>query len=87
MTSLANTIHTVLILTHTSDRQYDQIFLILHILQVTGPNLWKTNLLAIILERSAATIYYKSYEKRAPFMFGFLLFIMEVWVGHSQEFF
>ena len=73
MTGFGNFIYTILILTHTSDRHNDSIFLVLHFVQITGPDVWKTTFLAIILERAAATIFYKVYETRATIVLGIFL--------------
>jgi hypothetical protein len=78
VTGLGNFIYSILVLIHTSDRHYGSIFLVCDFVQLTGPDVWKTTFLAIILERAAATIFYKVYETKAPIALGIILQLLGV---------
>ena len=75
---VGDTIYSILVLSRTSDRQYDQIFLLFRFIQGMGVGLLKTTFLSIILERTAATIYRKNYETKPHLFLGLALYFFGV---------
>jgi hypothetical protein len=75
---VGNSIFSIMVLTHISDKLHDQIFLYIRLLLGLGPGIWKTTFLAIVLERTTATLFCKSYEKKAPVILGVSLYFLGV---------
>lgn len=67
-----------MVLCHVSDKEYDFLFMSFRFIHTLGPAFLKMTFLAIILERAAATVFCRSYEKRAPLIFALILYLSEV---------
>src|SRR5688572_26462397 len=75
---VGNFVYASLVLFQIDDKKYDQIFNSFRFMSSLGPACWRTAFVAIVLERTAATIFSKSYEKNAPILLGIVLYVIGV---------
>jgi NO-binding membrane sensor protein with MHYT domain len=78
LVAFGNLVYSFLVLTHVSDKRYDNIFTVFRFGASIGPGIWRSTFVAIVLERAAATIFYKKYENKAPLWLAIVLFIFAV---------
>lgn len=78
MSGLGNFVYSLLVLAHVSEKSNEALFFFFRFIEALAPGIWKATYLAIILERSIATVYAKSYEHKAKIWLGFGLLIFGV---------
>ena len=75
---VGNFVYAILVLTRFNDKDHDNIFASFRFMSSLGPANWRATFMAIVFERTAATVFYKSYENNAPIILGIVLFLFGV---------
>jgi hypothetical protein len=78
LSSCGNLAYSLLVLFRVSDRDHDFIFYFFRFEALFGSALWRAAFLSIALERTAATVFNKNYEKSGPLWLALTLVLFSV---------
>ena len=76
LAAIGNLVYAILVIARISDKQYEALFTIFIEFATFGTANWRTTFLTIVIERTIATVYYKTYDKHGSLVIAIMLFIV-----------